>query len=226
MIAGFLRARLGYVRIGQKMALTVEIEHLFGNLEPFVHEYGAAAVMVILTFESLGAPLPGESVLVFAAVLAGRGELQLAPLMLWAWTGAVLGDNIGYLIGRRLGRAIVLRYGAKIGINGDRLSRVEAFFKRYGPVTVAFARFLNILRQLNGVVAGMLKMEWKRFLLFNALGGALWVSLWTLAGFYLGEHVSDIKVIAHDLEHAGMILGVGVLIAALLYMFWRLRHAG
>ena len=62
-------------------------------------------------------------------------------------------------------------------------------------------------------------------LIFNALGGALWVLLWTLAGFYLGEHVSDIKVIAHDLEHAGMTLGVGVLIAALLYMFWRLRHA-
>jgi membrane protein DedA with SNARE-associated domain len=92
-------------------------------------------------------------------------------------------------------------------------------------VTVAFARFLNILRQLNGIVAGMLKMEWKRFLIFNAFGGALWVLLWTLAGFYLGEHVSDIKVIAHDLEHAGAILGVGVLIAALLYMFWRLRHA-
>ena len=100
------------------MALTVETEHLFGNLEPFVHEYGAATVMVILTFESLGAPLPGESLLIFASVLAGRGELPLAPLMLGAWTGAVLGDNIGYLIGRWLGRAIVLRYGAKIGING------------------------------------------------------------------------------------------------------------
>ena len=145
--------------------------------------------------------------------------------MLSAWAGAVLGDNIGYLIGRRLGRAIVLRYGEKIGINADRLNRVEAVFARYGPVTVAFARFVNILRQLNGVVAGMLKMDWKRFLIFNALGGALWVSVWTLAGFYLGEHVSDIKVIAHDLEHAGAIFGIGVLIAALVFGFWRLRHA-
>ncbi len=72
---------------------------------------------------------------------------------------------------------------------------------------------------------GMLKMEWKRFLFFNALGGALWVWLWTLTGFYLGEHVSDVKVIAHDLEHAGAILGIGVLIAAVIYGFWRLRHA-
>jgi membrane protein DedA with SNARE-associated domain len=207
------------------MALLVEIEHLLGNLEPFVHAYGAAAVMVILTFESLGLPLPGESVLVFASVLAGRGELSLLPLILSAWAGAVLGDNIGYLIGRRLGRAIILRFGAKIGINADRLNRVEAFFRRYGPVTVAFARFVNVLRQLNGVVAGLLKMEWKRFLFFNALGGALWVSLWTLTGFYLGEHVSDIKVIARDLERAGAILGIGVLLAALVYGLRRLRHA-
>ena len=206
------------------MPFVVEIEHLLGNLEPLVHEYGAAAVMVILTFESLGLPLPGESLLVFASVLAGRGELSLLPLMLWAWTGAVLGDNIGYLIGRGLGRAIVLRYGGKIGINADRLNRVEAVFARYGPVTVAFARFVNILRQLNGVVAGMLKMDWRRFLAFNALGGALWVSIWTLTGFYLGEHGADIKAVAHDLERAGAILGLGVLIGALVYGFRRVRH--
>jgi membrane protein DedA with SNARE-associated domain len=202
----------------------VEIEHLFGDLEPFVHEYGATAVLVILTFESLGAPLPGESLLIFASVLAGRGELSLPPLLLSAWSGAVFGDNIGYLIGRRVGRTVVLRYGAKIGINADRLNRVEPFFARYGPVTVAFARFVNILRQLNGIVAGMLKMDWRCFLIFNALGGALWVSVWTLAGFYLGTHVSDIRVIGRDLEQAGAILGVGGLIVAFVYMFWRLRH--
>ena len=207
------------------MAVIVEIEHLLQNLEPLVHAYGAAVVMVILTFESFGVPLPGESLLIFASVLAGRGELSLPPLMLGAWVGAVLGDNIGYLIGRRLGRTIVLRYGAKIGINADRLNRVEAYFERYGPVTVVFARFVNVLRQLNGVVAGMLKMEWKRFLVFNALGGAIWVTVWALAGFYLGKHVSDIKVIVHELEYAGGILGLGVLIAALGYVVWRLRRA-
>jgi membrane protein DedA with SNARE-associated domain len=204
--------------------LIAEIEHLLGNLEPFVHEYGAAAVMVILTLESLGLPLPGESVLVLASVLAGRGELSLPFLMLAAWAGAVMGDNIGYLIGRRLGRILIVRYGSKIGITADRLTQVEAVFGRYGSVTVAFARFVNVLRQLNGVVAGMLKMDWRRFLFFNALGGALWVSVWTLTGFYLGAHVSDIKAVAHDLERAGAILGLGVLIAALVFGFQRLRH--
>jgi membrane protein DedA with SNARE-associated domain len=204
--------------------LIAEIEHLLGNLEPFVHDYGAAAVMLILTFESLGLPLPGESVLIFASVLAGRGELSLPLLILLAWAGAVLGDNIGYLIGRRLGRTLILRYGGKIGISADRLNRVEAIFGRYGSVTVAFARFINVLRQLNGVVAGMLKMDWKRFLIFNALGGALWVSVWTVAGVYVGAHVSDVRVIAHDLEHVGAIVGIGVLIAALVYLFYRPRH--
>jgi len=204
--------------------LIAEIEHLLGNLEPFVHEYGAAAVMVILTFESLGLPLPGESVLVLASVLAGRGELSLPLLMLAAWAGAVMGDNIGYLIGRRLGRILIIRYGTKIGITADRLTQVEAVFGRYGSVTVAFARFVNVLRQLNGVVAGMLKMDWRRFLFFNALGGALWVSAWTLTGFYLGAHVSDIKAVSHDLERAGAILGLGALIAALVFGFQRLRH--
>ncbi len=204
--------------------MIVEIEHFLGNLEPFIHAYGAAAVMVILTFESLGAPLPGESLLVLASVLAGRGELSLPLLMLAAWAGAVMGDNIGYGIGRRYGRALILRYGGKIGVSAGRLAQVEAVFKRYGSLTVAFARFVNVLRQLNGVVAGMLKMDWKRFLFFNALGGALWVSAWTLAGYYLGAHVSDIKAIAHDLERAGAIMGLAVLSAALVYGFWRFRQ--
>lgn len=201
------------------------IAHFLGDLEPFVREWGAIAVLIILTGESLGLPLPGESLLVLASVLAGRGELSLPFLMLSAWMGAVLGDNIGYVIGRRLGRTLVLRYGAKIGINADRLNRVEAFFTRYGPFTVAFARFVNVLRQLNGIVAGMLKMGWKRFLLFNALGGALWVLVWTLAGFYLGAHVTDIHLITHDLEHAGAIIGTVLLAAALIFLCYRLRRA-
>jgi membrane protein DedA with SNARE-associated domain len=206
------------------MAVMLKVEHLLGSLAPLVHEHGAAAVTLILTFESLGAPLPGESLLIFASVLAGRGELSLPVLMLSAWAGAVMGDNIGYLIGRRFGRALVVRYGAKIGITSERLSRVEDVFARYGPATVAFARFVNVLRQLNGVVAGTLRMDWKRFLIFNALGGALWVSVWTLAGFYLGEHVSEIRALAHHLERGGLVVGLVVLAGALFYVFWRRRH--
>jgi len=201
-----------------------EIEHLLGSLAPLVRDYGAVVVMIVLMFESLGMPLPGESLLIFASVLAGRGNISLLSLLLLAWAGAVLGDNIGYAIGRRLGRNLVLRYGGKIGLNADRLSKIEALFARYGPVTVGIARFFNVLRQLNGVVAGTLGMDWRRFLIFNALGGALWVLAWSVTGFYLGEHVSDITALAHNIARGGAALAALVLLVVIACMLRRLRH--
>ena len=152
-----------------------EFGQLLGTLEPWIHHYGVAAVFVILTLESFGVPLPGESLLIAAAVMAGRGEMSFPGLVLSAWAGAVIGDNIGYVVGRKLGRTLLSRYGAKIGLTPERLCRVEAAFRHYGPAVVVFARFFNLLRQLNGVVAGAMKMNWRPFLAFNALGGALWV---------------------------------------------------
>jgi len=200
------------------------LSQLFANLEPFVHQYGAAAVMVILMLESLGLPLPGESILIFASVLAGRGEISLFLLGPLAWVGAVIGDNIGYLIGRSLGRGLILRYGSKIGISSERFNRVQSFFQRYGAVTVAFARFVSVLRQLNGVVAGTMGMDWKRFLLFNAIGGALWVAVWVSAGYFLGIHGSEIKTIAHNLGWIGAVVGLGLFGVALLLAIFLSRR--
>jgi membrane protein DedA with SNARE-associated domain len=200
-----------------------EIEHLLASIDPLVRQYGLVVVPLIITLESLGAPLPGESLLIFASVMAEHGNMSFPLLLLFAWVGGVAGDNIGYLIGRRLGRVVLLRYGDKVGFTAQRLDRVEAVFARYGPLTVAFARFFNVLRQLNGVVAGTLKMDWWRFLLFNALGCALWVLTWGLAGFYLGEHVSDISRLAHSLGLAGATIAAIVVIGAVIYGFRRAR---
>jgi len=205
------------------MAAPAGIEHLLGTLGPYVHTYGAAAVAAILTLESIGAPLPGESLLIFASVLAARGEISLPILMFSSWAGAVTGDNIGYLLGRRFGRGIVLRYGVRFGITPQRFGKVEAVFARYGPVTVAFARFVNVLRQLNGIVAGILRMDWKRFLFFNALGGALWVLLWSTAGYVLGKRAPNLGAVANNLEHGGALIGVVTLTAALAYLVLRPR---
>jgi len=200
-----------------------EIEHLLASIDPLVRHYGLVVVPAVITLESLGAPLPGESLLIFASVMAEHGNMSFPLLLLFAWIGGVVGDNIGYLIGRRLGRAVLLRYGDKIGFTAQRLDRVEAVFARYGPLTVAFARFFNILRQLNGVVAGTLKMDWWRFLLFNALGCALWVLTWGLAGFYLGEHVADITRLAHGLGLVGAIIVAILVIGAAIFAFRRTR---
>jgi membrane protein DedA with SNARE-associated domain len=201
-----------------------ELGQLVASLEHFVRHYGVVAVAVIVTFEALGAPLPGESLLIFAAVLAGRGEMSLPALLICAWAGAVMGDNVGYLIGRKLGRTAVARYGAKIGLTAPRFNAVEEVFARYGAATVAFARFVNVLRQLNGVVAGTLGMNWWRFLLFNALGAALWVATWVLGAFYLGEHASGIARLARHVGVVGGLLAAAVLLVALVVLVRRLRR--
>jgi membrane protein DedA with SNARE-associated domain len=200
-----------------------EIEHLLGLVDPLVRQYGLIAVPVIITLESLGAPLPGESLLIFGSAMAERGNMSFPLLLLFAWLGGIIGDNIGYLIGRRLGRVVVLRYGDKIGITTNRLGQVEAVFARYGPLAVAFARFFNVLRQLNGVVAGTLEMGWWRFLLFNALGCALWVLTWGLIGYYLSAHVSNITRFAHGLGLFGAIIVAALVIGAIIYALRRER---
>ena len=200
-----------------------EIEHLIGLIDPFVRQYGVVAVGIIITLESFGAPLPGESLLIFGSVMAEHGNMSFPLLLLFAWIGGVIGDNIGYFIGKRLGRVMLLRYGEKIGFTPKRLNQVEAVFARYGTFTVAFARFFNVLRQLNGVIAGTLRMDWWRFLLFNALGCALWVLTWGLTGFYLGEHVSNITKFARSFGLLGAIIVAVLVMGAIIYALRRER---
>src|SRR5882672_7346659 len=98
----------------------IAVEHvgfIFDHIEPLLRDYGIAAVVVILGLESLGLPLPGETVLIFASILTARGRISLEYLILFAWLAAVIGDNIGYLIGRVLGRRLLLKYGGRIGLN-------------------------------------------------------------------------------------------------------------
>jgi membrane protein DedA with SNARE-associated domain len=208
-----------------------EVVQLVAGLESFVRHYGAVAVMPILTIEALGAPVPGESLLIFASVLAGRGEMSLPSLLAFAWVGSVLGDNLSYLIGRKFGRGTILRYGAKVGLTDERFNGIERVYVRYGSATVLFARFFSILRQLNGIVAGMLGMSWWRFVLFDAVGAALWVTVWVFAPAYFSEHLTFIiglahhtRVVASFLLSAGLILVLGLFIRHLRVAGWTVRR--
>jgi membrane protein DedA with SNARE-associated domain len=137
-----------------------------------------------------------------------------------------MGDNIGYAIGRTVGRATISRFGAKIGLNDARFSAVEKVFLRYGPMTVVFARFFSILRQLNGIVAGTLGMDWRRFLLCNAVGAALWVMVWVFAPIYFTEHISVVTRLAHHTEIVGGVLVAIVLVVVLAVVLRRVRRIG
>jgi membrane protein DedA with SNARE-associated domain len=109
----------------------------------------------------------------------------------------VIGDSLGYLIGRTGGRPLVLRFGRYLRLTPGRLDRVEMFMARQGPKVVVVARFVEGLRQLNGIVAGVTGMPWPRFVLFNAIGAAAWVATWTTAGYLAGNHLTAITATIH-----------------------------
>jgi membrane protein DedA with SNARE-associated domain len=190
---------------------------------PYLERYGYAAVVGALLLESFGLPLPGEAMLIAGAALAAGGELRLVPLLLSAWLAAVLGDNIGFAIGRFGGRRLILSYGARIGITDSRLARVEAFFQRFGAQIVVVARFFAVLRQLNGLVAGTVGMGWWRFLAFNALGAALWVSAWGFGVYYFGQHLGHIAARLHDFHYVIGLTAFALIVAAIA-LHARRRH--
>ena len=161
-------------------------------LAPVLDSYGYLAVGGLVTLEDFGIPVPGETILVAASVYAGAGRLSIVAVGVVAVLAAVIGDNIGYAIGRFGGRALVLRFGRFVLLTEERLARAEGFFTRYGGPIVVIARFIEGLRQLNGIIAGIAEMPWPRFVVFNAIGAALWVGVWTSVGYLAGDHIQVI----------------------------------
>ncbi|MFJ6211768.1 DedA family protein [Streptomyces sp. NPDC092296] len=162
------------------------------HLAPVLDHYGYWAVGALVAVEDFGVPVPGETILVAAAVYAGAGRLDIAAVVLIALAAAVVGDNIGYVVGRTGGRAFVHRWGRYVLLTPERFGKAEDFFTRRGPAVVTIARFVEGLRQANGIIAGTTGMHWRTFLLFNALGAALWVGLWAGVGYLAGSHIDAV----------------------------------
>ena len=160
---------------------------LFSTVKPYLDHYGYWALFGTILLENFGLPVPGETLLIASALLASQGQMHIVLLLLIAWVAAVTGDNIGYAIGRFGGRKLVLRYGNYVLISEKRLQKAEGFFRRFGGAVVVVARFFAVLRQLNGIVAGTVQMNWRQFLVYNILGAALWVSFWGMLFYKLGE---------------------------------------
>jgi len=140
----------------------------------YLAHYGYAFLFLVVLLESTGLPLPGESLVVAGGLLAGEGTFNIFLVLLTAWAGSVVGDNLGYAVGRRYGRKIVVRWGERFGLGEKRFKMVEERFQDYGFAVVLVARFVIILRQLNGFVAGTMHMNWGVFLLYNSISAALW----------------------------------------------------
>ncbi|PSH69203.1 DedA family protein [Phyllobacterium brassicacearum] len=155
-------------------------------IEPYIQQYGLYAIFVIVYLESLGAPLPGESALVASSLLAVRGDLAVTNLFFTVWAAAVLGDSTGYAIGHFGGRPLLQRYGWLVKLTPERLEELEQLFRRRGAIIVFSARFVVVLRQLNGLVAGSVGMPWHSFILANILGAGLWAAVWSFGPYFFG----------------------------------------
>jgi membrane protein DedA with SNARE-associated domain/membrane-associated phospholipid phosphatase len=183
-----------------------------------IEHYGYLVVIFGVMAESAGMPLPGETILLAAGVLVQRGHLDLGDAIVFGILGAVIGDQIGYWVGREGGRRFVLRWGRYVFISPERLARAEAFFERHGGKAVFLARFFSGLRVFGALVAGISRMRWATFLIYNALGGAVWATAAVLLGYFLG---SSIGLVERWLGRATLVLALVVALVVASYLAYR-----
>jgi len=196
---------------------------LFEHLRWFFAEFGYWAVFMVLLGENTGLPVPGETVLLFASFLAySEHQLQLPIIIVFGIFAATLGDNLGYWIGNRGGRPLLERHRKLFHINRNTLRRGEHLFERHGAKTIFFARFIFGMRIIAGPLAGVLRMPWRRFLLFNFLGAVVWVSTIASVGYAFGSQRELVMEVIDRLNIAVFV----IVVAALAFAYWRFRVRG
>jgi membrane-associated protein len=158
----------------------------------FTQTAGYPLLFVLVMAESGGVPLPGETALITAAALAGRGQLSIALVIALAAAAAIVGDNLGYLIARRYGRGLLQHAGPFLAQRQRVLELGEPFFARHGPKAVFFGRWILGLRTWTAWLAGASDMSWTRFAIWNAAGGVSWAITVGLAGYFIGQSTSGV----------------------------------
>ncbi|MGZ3584930.1 MAG: DedA family protein [Ktedonobacterales bacterium] len=188
-----------------------ELTHLLST-------YGYWIVLFFVAIESTGIPFPGETVLLAAAIYAGTThQLKISLVIAAATVGAILGDNIGYWIGREGGYRLLRRYGHYIRLDERKLKLGQYLFLRHGGKVVFFGRFVAVLRTWAAFLAGVNRMPWQRFLVFNAAGGILWATIVGLGGYLLGD---NFRRLDSTFGTAVAVLAAGIVIASLIFL-WR-----
>lgn len=198
-------------------------ERIFDLLRGYFAVHGYWTLGLALLLENAGVPVPGESVLLFASFLAySEHHLKLPWIILTATVAATLGDNVGYYIGHRGGRPLLDRYRHWFHVPAKHIRRGEKLFQKYGCTTIFFARFVFGLRVIAGPLAGVLRMSWRQFALFNALGAALWVIVISTLGFTFGRHWGTLIQIMKEFD---IFIGVAAAVVIILYVWRRRRQA-
>lgn len=186
-----------------------------------VVQYGYWAVGGALLLENAGVPVPGETILLLACFLAySEHDLQLPWIMVVATLAATVGDNLGFALGYYGGRPLLVRYQALFRIENKTVQRGEELFARYGAVTVFLARFVFGMRVIAGPMAGVLRMPWRKFTIFNFLGATLWVTVISVVGYLFGQHWERLAGEVKRIDIAAAIL----LVIVAMLLWWRRRR--
>jgi membrane protein DedA with SNARE-associated domain len=187
----------------------------------FLNQYGLIVVFVVVFLETMGIPLPGETALIAAAILAAQGHFSITSVIVVGATAAILGDNTGYWLGRELGRGFLQRYGVVRRFSDRVIPPAERFFEKHGGKAIFLARWFSGFRVAGAWIAGFSRMPWWRFFIWNASGGIVWAVTVSLVAYYAGEAAAN--AIGHyGLIGAGVVVVLVALILAGMYV-WRRR---
>lgn len=186
------------------------------TLQPLITNYGYWGIGTIVGLESMGIPLPGETILVLAAVYAAAtGDLSIYGVVAAATIGSIIGDNLGYGIGKRYGYPLLLKHGRRMNMSEDRIRLGQYLFMNYGAWIVFFGRFIALLRILAAFLAGVNRMPWWTFLFANATGAVLWASVFGFGGYAFGQLIFQVHKTLAPILVVGAItafFGIGYLL--------------
>lgn len=191
-----------------------EFERAVAKVQPLLDRYGYGAAFAAVIAEGIGIPTPGQTLLVASALDAAEGRMSIVLLLVLVTIAATLGNSLGYAIGRWGGRVAL----DKLRVNPQRQQHLADLFKRRGGVVVLLARFLDGLRQLNGIVAGVLQMPWWTFTAYNVAGAILWTCAWGLGTYYLGRDIHFLAASFHRHRLLLLVLGAAAFVALVVYL--------
>jgi membrane protein DedA with SNARE-associated domain len=189
-------------------------ERSLAKVQPLLVRYGYAAAFVAVLAEGVGVPTPGQTLLMASALEAAAGRMNIMLLLFLVATAALVGNSIGYAIGRWGGRAVLER----LKVNRQRQQYFDDLIQRRGGIVILFARFVDGLRQLNGIVAGLSRMPWWTFTLYNIAGAVLWTCAWGLATYYLDRDIRFIAAFFHRHARLLYLLSATAVVALLVYL--------
>jgi membrane protein DedA with SNARE-associated domain len=189
------------------------------SIAHLVHDYGLVVVGGVIGLESIGLPFPGESVLILAGIFAGtKHDLNIFAVVVTAASAAIVGQMVGYVIGREFGYYLLLRYGPYVRITESRIKLGEYLFLRHGGKILIIARFVPVLRSIAGILAGANRMPWRRFMLANVVGAFVWAAFFGFAAYLLGR---QIERVAGPLV---MVIGAATVIVLVIAAIFVGRH--